>query len=91
MVVVVVVVGRSSIGTAMFTEGYISEYVRDIVGGTSVFGVDKAQQFLNTITDRVKTDPLAYNGFVKIIRNEGTWACCYLELLQKVYEELSLN
>ena len=75
----------------MFAEGYISEYVRDIVGATSVSGVDKAQQLLNTITDRVKTDPLAYNGFVEIIRNEGTWACCYLERLQKVYEELSLE
>ncbi len=72
----------------MFAEGYISEYVRDIVGATSVYGVDKAQQLLNTVTDR---NPLAYNGFVKIIRNEGTWACCYLERLQKVYEELSLE
>ena len=81
----------NTIGTAMFGEGYISEYVRDIVGSTSVSGVDKAQQLLNTITDRVKTDPLAYNGFVEIIRNEGTWACCYLEQLQKVYEELSLE
>ncbi len=81
----------NSIGTAMFAEGYISEYVRDSVGDTSVSKVDKAQQLLNTITDRVKTDPLAYNGFVEIIRNEGTWACCYLEQLQKVYEELSLE
>ncbi len=72
----------------MFAEGYISEYVRDIVGDTSVSKVDKAQLLLNTITDRVKTDPLAYHGFVEIIRNEGTWASCYLERLQKIYEEL---
>ncbi len=81
----------NSIGTAMFAEGYISEYVRDSVGDTSVSKVDKAQMLLNTITDRVKTDPLAYNGFVEIIRNEGTWACCYLERLQNAYKKLSLE
>ncbi|XP_064381914.1 uncharacterized protein LOC135330889 isoform X3 [Halichondria panicea] len=81
----------NSIGTAMFAEGYISEYVRDSVGDTSVSKVDKAQLLLNTITDHVKTDPLAYHGFVEIIRKEGTWASCYLERLQNVYEELSLE
>ncbi len=73
----------------MFAKGYISEYVRDIVGSTSVSGVDKAQRLLNTITDRVKTDPLAYNGFVDIIKKEGIWTSCYLDEFQKAYEEPS--
>ncbi len=75
----------------MFAEGYISEYVRDIVGSTSVSVVDKAQLLLNTITDRVKTDPPAYNGFVDIISKEGIWASCYLDGFQKVREELSIE
>ncbi len=81
----------NSIGTAMFAKGYISEYVRDNVGDTSVSKVDKAQLLLITITDRIKTDPLAYHGFVEIIRNEGTWASCFIERLQKVFKELSLE
>ncbi len=79
----------NSIGTAMFAKGYISEYVRDIVGSTSVSRVDKAQQLLNTITDRVKTDPPAYHGFVDIIKKEGIWTSCYLDEFQKAYEETS--
>ncbi len=64
----------NTIGTAMFAEEFISEYIRDLTGPTgNKADVEKAQILVNTMTDQVKANPRFFYKFIKLLEKEGPW------------------
>ncbi len=75
-----------TIGTAMFAEEFISEYIRDLTGPTSnKADVEKAQILVSTMTDQVKANPRFYYKFIKLLAKEGPWTKLCIETVEATY------
>ena len=75
-----------TIGTAMFAEEFISEYIRDLTGPTSnKADVEKAQILVSTMTDQVKANPRFYYKFIKLLQREGPWTKLCIETVEATY------
>ncbi|XP_064403627.1 uncharacterized protein LOC135349078 [Halichondria panicea] len=75
-----------TIGTAMFAEEFISEYIRDLTGPTgNKADVEKAQILVNTMTDYVKANPRSYYKFIKLLEKEGPWTKHSIKTVKATY------
>ena len=62
-----------SICDAMISKGFLSSEERNFIRMDSILPSDKARKLVDTMTDRVNHDPIAFHGFIKILETEGQW------------------
>ena len=76
---------------ALFANNYIPITVWDYTRNKYVSDEEKAQKLADTLIDRIEQDPCVFNGFIRIIKEDGPWASNFFETLQECYKRLKLQ
>ena len=71
---------------ALFEKGLISPSVRHYVHSDGIPSDNKAMSLIDTLIDKVESDPSVCHSFLSILKNEGPFADTIVEQLEKAFK-----
>ena len=78
--------GPQDICDALFEKGLVPSSLCHYVHTLAIPNEDKVRKLIDTLIDKVESDPSVYHGFLSILKNKGPWADSIVEQLEEAFK-----